>query len=137
MPLTWTLGLAGLLPMAGGLLAPLFPATEAARSAALLYGVVISAFMAGTHWGLALHAPSGQAREPRLAVSIVPALLAWGAAFLAPRLGALALVGRFGLLFAIDARLAACGLHDPDHWRLRRIPSASAALCSSGIALTP
>ena len=137
MPLTWILGLAGLLPMAAGLLAPFSPAPEAVREAALLYGVVICAFMAGTHWGLALYAPAGEAHELRLAVSVVPALLAWGAAFLAPTLGALALTALFGLLYAVDARLARRGLHFPDYWRLRQILSAGAALCYFGIALAP
>lgn len=137
MPTTWILGLAGLLPMVAGLLAPLSAAPAALHEAVLLYGGVIAGFMAGTHWGLALHAGEGQGRDLRLMVSVIPALLAWLALLLAPRMAALALVGLFALLYAIDASLGRRGLIDRDYWRLRQILSAGAALCYFGIALSP
>lgn len=124
IPLTWILGLAGLLPMALGLFAPLYGAPKAA----LLYGTVICAFMAGTHWGLALYAPDGQARELRLVLSVAPALPAWGTAFLTPTLTALALTALFGLLFAGEALFGAS--RPARSWLLAAAPDSQRGRCA-------
>lgn len=121
--------------MIAGLLAPLSPMPDLLREIALVYGVVICSFMAGTHWGLTLYSPLEQGRDGWLAVAVLPALLAWGSAFLPPAAAALALVALFGLLLAIDAQMARRGRHSPDYWRLRKILSAGAVLCYSGLAL--
>ncbi|WP_420428418.1 DUF3429 domain-containing protein [Algiphilus sp.] len=139
MRLVWILGLAGLIPMAAGAFAPALPPAMAVplQAAALSYGAIIAAFMAGTHWGLALYAPGDAAPDGRLLLAIVAALAAWGITFLSKTPAGLALTALFAALFCMDAWMARRGLHAIDYWRLRQILSAGAALSYFGIAVSP
>lgn len=139
MRLVWILGLAGLIPMAAGVAAPAFPEPTAQQlqHAAMSYGAVIAAFMAGSHWGLALYAPADSAPGGRLLLAIIAGLCAWGTIFLPRVAGALALSALFVAIFFIDAWMARRGLHTPEYWRLRQILSAGATLSYFGIALSP
>lgn len=135
MAIVWLLGIAGLLPMLMGVIAPALPGGAALQQAALLYGCIICAFMAGSHWGLALYA--AQARSSRLILAIAVSLAAWGMA-LAPRwLAGLGLTAAFIVLFCMDSWMARRGLHDPEYWRLRQILTAGASLSYIGIAISP
>ena len=49
-----------------------------ATHALVLYGVVILSFMAGAQWGLAMVSAQAAAIGPRLAISVLPALAAFG-----------------------------------------------------------
>ncbi|MDE2081996.1 MAG: DUF3429 domain-containing protein [Burkholderiales bacterium] len=122
------LGYAGLLPfIAGALLVwtvhdELRP--ELMRGLAL-YAAVIASFLGGIHWGLAMQAGSP---SRHLVWGVLPALLAWPAAWMPPGsglvlLGALLLAG-----YAVDRGLyAAAGA---EAWlTLRFRLSAVAGLC--------
>lgn len=139
MRLVWILGIAGLIPMIAGVMAPAFDQSTAQmlQNGAMHYGVVIAAFMAGSHWGLALYAPADSAPGARLVLAITAALGAWGASFLPRPSGAVALTALFVAIFLIDAWMARRGLHAAEYWRLRQILSAGAALSYFGIALSP
>ena len=75
------LGLGGLLPFLicgfGALWVP-EPANAARLLAGLItYAAVILSFLGAVHWGLALYEETGLADRPRLALGILPALIAW------------------------------------------------------------
>ena len=75
------LGYLGLLPFVAGALALwLAPPDLAAKAsrALLYYGAVILSFMGAVHWGLAMHGDY-PGRDRQLAMSVLPALVAWGA----------------------------------------------------------
>lgn len=76
----WALGLAGLLPFFGAAIA-LWVGPETLRGAALLallsYAAVILSFVGAVRWGLEI-AREGRPRTGPLALSILPALAAWG-----------------------------------------------------------
>ena len=129
----WLLGLAGLLPFAGAALVGL--ASPAWHDPALLalrgYGAVILAFLGAVHWGFALLPEVGQekAGPKRLALGIVPALIAW-VALLLPVGPALALLALAILVTAaIEQWAAAEALVPHSYMRLRWILSAGAAAC--------
>ncbi|MBY8965693.1 DUF3429 family protein [Algiphilus sp.] len=125
--------------MVAGAFAPALPSTVAGplQAAALSYGAIIAAFMAGSHWGLALYAPADAAPGTRLLLAIAAALAAWILGFLPKAPAALALAALFAALFLMDAWMARRGLHALDYWRLRQILSAGAALSYFGIAVSP
>lgn len=120
--LTWGLGLAGLLPFLGTLaaawLAPPFWQVLAMQ-AFLVYGAVILSFLGGVHWGLALGGGvAAAARHRRLAVAVLPSLVAWPALLIDARLGASCLAAGFLALRAYEAGPGASGL--PGHYRRLR-----------------
>lgn len=137
MRLAWILGIAGLVPMIAGVFAPAFAAFDGAplQQAAMVYGCIICAFMAGTHWAFAIYADRG--RDARLLLSVGIALLAWWFVFLPRPAAGILLAACFALLFAIDSWMARNGMHMPDYWRLRQVLSAGAALSYIGLALAP
>jgi len=75
-----------------------------AIDALVLYGVVIASFMAGAQWGLAIVATRGAAAAigPRLALSVLPALAAFGLWHLPPTSALLGLAGVFCALAFVD-----------------------------------
>ena len=101
----WALGLGGLIPfLFCALMAAAGPVGWQAvlREALILYGATILSFLGAVHWGLALHARAGEERAgpARLALGVLPALVAWVATLLPPAwdagllvLGLLATVG--------------------------------------------
>jgi hypothetical protein len=128
------LGYAGLLPFLGlALLAAL--AEGAWHAGALLglaaYGAVILSFLGAVHWGFALRAgPEERGADwPRLALGVLPSLLAWVALLMPPAPGmALLAAGLAGTAVA-EERAVARGLMGEDYLRLRRVLSLVAALC--------
>jgi hypothetical protein len=133
----WTLGLAGVLPFAAGVLAPLLPDGWQPRTLelTLLYAALLLAFLGGTHWGFALYAE--EAPQMRLVLAVLPPLYALGMLQLPRPAAALALAAGFAAVFALDSWLARRGLHHPDYWRLRQILTAVACLALTAVALQP
>ena len=120
------LGAAGLIPFIAGaaylLLGPL-PMAQYVFNALIGYGAVILSFMGAIHWGLALRATADQAPGAWFAISVVPALLGWGAALLglagAHRSALLILmIGFIGVLL-LDRQAIRQGLAPAWYWRLR------------------
>jgi hypothetical protein len=82
-PAALWLGVAGLLPFAAGTLGvwllPPFWAGEA-LDAQCFYGAVILSFLGAVHWGLSIGGyGAAPADWPRLAWSVMPALVGWAA----------------------------------------------------------
>ncbi|MBY0336056.1 MAG: DUF3429 domain-containing protein [Acetobacteraceae bacterium] len=78
----WLLGLAGLIPFfvaALGVAAGPEDWRDFAKGALLGYAAVILSFLGAVHWGLALRAPAEEAAfgPARLALGVVPSLVAW------------------------------------------------------------
>lgn len=71
------------------------------------YAAIILSFVGALHWGFAIGLPELEpARRRSLFLwSVVPALLAWPAAFLGPQLGSLLLIFGFVLHYRQDCRL--------------------------------
>lgn len=140
------LGGTGLLPFVFGAaaiwLAP-EPIRAFAVSAVVVYAAVILSFLGGLAWG----ATSAAATDGRwkqlyarlLAASVVPALVAWGAALLPPAYGLAVMALCFVAVLALDRRLAAAGIVPPWWLKLRiRLSLTVAALllaAAAGIAL--
>ena len=98
------LGYAGLLPFVAALAG--FLLSDAARQQyfaqqLLAYGAVILSFVGAVHWGIAL--ASGRLRIMRMALSVLPALLAWAALLLPAAAGAWLLLAGFLALRAWEA----------------------------------
>lgn len=126
----YILGLSGLLPFVAlsalclTRAGPIFGVSL--RAALLAYGAVIASFLGGIRWGVALREPGPAWRD--LALSVVPALLAWGClAVRAP----LDLVG-LGLLVLVwglvDQDMPRRGLTPAWFGRLRLLLSGVAGL---------
>ena len=78
------LGLAGYVPFGVLTLGTLFGGVHAPIAQALLigYAAVILSFLGGIRWGIGLVAQDGERQALILALSIVPSLWAWVAAFI-------------------------------------------------------
>lgn len=87
------LGYLGLVPFIAGAILALLSEELGNRvlGGFLIYSVAILSFMGGVHWGLALVA--GEMQRMRLAISIVPVLVAWLGVWLLPPVYAVALMG--------------------------------------------
>jgi hypothetical protein len=134
------LGWAGVLPFWGLALALAtgldLPVIGDEASALVSYGAIILSFMAGVHWGLAMRAPDAPA-GPRatglLAISVVPAIIAWFAT-LAPASAAIVILAVFFLvllpvdLWAIGERLA------PTWYRPLRLQLTAAVVTALAVA---
>ena len=124
-PLAWPLGLAGLLPFLGLLVAVLLGQVWAAGALAA-YGATILSFLGAVHWGLMLAAP-GQAARTRLVGGVLPSLLAWVALLAPVRLG----LGLLGLgmiaLVVVETVATRRGLLPMAYLRLRWVLTAGAA----------
>ncbi len=102
-----------------------------AAFAVVLYGAVILSFLGGLAWG----ATSAATVEGRwelthsrlLAASVVPPLIAWGAALLPPGYGLVVLALSFVGVLAIDRRLASLRMVPPWWMKLRRQLSLTVA----------
>ncbi len=110
-PAARRLGFLGLLPFFGPALALLLLDLDADAHAflvrfALGYGAVILSFLGGVRWGQALGAPAARAHVLFL-ISILPALGAWVAVMLPPRIAFEVLCMAFilqGIWDIVDAR---------------------------------
>ncbi|UCH75142.1 MAG: DUF3429 domain-containing protein [Rhodospirillales bacterium] len=98
---------------------------EFARLALAAYGAVILSFLGGVHWGLAmagLGPDSGVCRTARrLAYSVIPSLVGWGALFVARPLGLLILAAAFTGMLLFDGRASRIG-EAPLWYRRLRLP---------------
>ena len=133
------LGAAGLLPFAAGAVGLwLVDGPHHATVLALLcgYAAVILSFMGAIHWGLALRpASAGDARAGRaMALSVLPALLAWLALSMPPGAGLSTMGLGFAGVYWMDARAVAAGVAPPWYRRLR-IPLTGAVLACLTAAL--
>ena len=113
------LGALGIIPFAGLSLATLF-ANDVLKGqlsfALMAYGAIILSFLGGIHWGLAIGAvpQSDNMLWPRIALSILPSLVAW-AALLAPfSIGFLVLAAAFVAMLLVDIR--ASHMHEAPAW---------------------
>lgn len=110
-PLYAWLAWAGVLPFAACAALSLagierVPQVASVAGIAASYGLLIAAFMAGTHWGVALRLPGGPPAIVLVASNAV-ALAAWFAFLLAPlRAGLLVLAFAFVVLYLVDRNLA-------------------------------
>jgi hypothetical protein len=128
--IAWLLGSAGLLPFIGLVVLPLVGAMQAipANYFFQLYAAVILSFMGGVHWGLAMHAPPHQATL-QLTISVVPALIAWGALGTSLRTSLTILAAAFVALFVFDQWAMRRGLAPPWYSKLRLPLTAVVVAC--------
>lgn len=121
-PVALLLGIAGLIPFVGGVLALWVGGSALAVHALPLmitYGVAILAFMGGAQWG-GFTAVGGRLAAIRLTFSVAPALLAWEA-LLVPALPALVLlIIGFLLVYGLDEWWCRRGWFPDWYARLRR-----------------
>ncbi|MFB4204011.1 hypothetical protein KBTX_01606 [wastewater metagenome] len=75
-------GYGGLIPFAAGAIALLAGGGPTVAAALLGYAAVILSFVGAVHWGMAVAAPAPS--PPGMALSVVPALLAWPGVLLPP-----------------------------------------------------
>jgi hypothetical protein len=137
-PAALWLGAAGLLPFAAGTLGvwtlPPFWAGEA-LDAQCFYGAVILSFLGAVHWGLSIGgfgtaAPA--ADWPRLAWSVVPALVGWTAQLVSEVPSLVILILGFAGVLCGDLAAARRGLAPAWYPSLRRPLSAAVILLLAG-----
>ena len=90
----------------------------------LAYGAVILSFLGGIHWGLAIHSksvPDTANRDVRLALSILPSLVGWGALLMGQETGLLLLAAGITALGALDIWASKRG-YTPAWYPRLRIP---------------
>ncbi len=126
------LGYGGLVPFVSLAAANLLDVSPAEASRALVaYGAVILSFVGALHWAFAM-ALAGVPESRRgwmYAWSTVPALLAWPALLLEPRVGAVILVAALAIHYLQDRRLAVLATLPPWYLPLRLRLSLVATLC--------
>jgi hypothetical protein len=115
---TWLGGL-GIIPFVGLSLATPFASDvlKAQLSFALLaYGAIILSFLGGIHWGLAIAAvpQSDNTLWRRIALSILPSLVAWVALLTSSSIGFLVLAAAFVAMLVVDIR--ASRMHEAPAW---------------------
>jgi hypothetical protein len=135
------LGLAGLLPFWGGVLALIVldePGRRAALVAVIAYGAVILTFLGAVHWGLALQV-AREVRWERLGWGVAPSLIGWAAMLIDPAPALLLLVLGLGAALAVDLRAGAAALFPAWYVALRIALSigAIAALLLALVLLPP
>ena len=103
------LGAAGVIPFVAIAIAGPFlsdPLKNSAFLALIAYGAVILSFLGGIHWGLSIATSrdrgTGGASFRRLGVSVLPALIGWGALIVEPTVGIFILAVSFGLVLVVD-----------------------------------
>ncbi len=100
-----------------------------AIDALVLYGVVILSFMAGVQWGLAMVSTSGAGIGPRLAISVLPALAAFGLWYSPATPALIGLAAVFLALLRYDITTSRAGV--APHWyaALRIQLTSSVVVC--------
>ena len=104
------LGALGALPfvaLAAAATIPDIPYREPAWFALAAYGAVILSFLGGVHWGLTIagFGPQGTVcrTSRRLAYSVIPSLVGWGALLLPRPIGLLVLAAAFAAAVLFDS----------------------------------
>lgn len=127
------LGFAGLIPFLGLSLLAIAAGGETGALALrglVLYGAAILSFMGGCRWGFAAAGLGEGAVLKPLAVSVLPALWAWGAVWLLPASLASGLLALgFGALYLDDAKATRTGAA-PAWWARLRLPLSVGAMGS-------
>jgi hypothetical protein len=101
------------------------------NQALLAYGAIILSFVGALHWGLAMTLPElseGQ-RSAWYAWSVAPALIAWPAMLVSPRLAAPLLIAGFIAHYLQDRRLASQAMLPAWYLPLRLRLSTVACVC--------
>lgn len=124
------LGWAGVLPFAALSALSIWGGSLSAWALGLLvtYGMIILSFMGGVQWGLEM-ARTGNPGAVGLAASVVPALVAFGAAFVSSPLALLVLAAGFAGLLIYDLARARSGVGPQWYGRLRWQLSAAVITC--------
>jgi hypothetical protein len=119
------LGWAGVIPFAGLAALLLLDAAPVAGldqsralTALLAYGMIILSFMGGVQWGLEMGRGS-EGDGVGYAMSVIPALIAFGASFASPAAALLILAVGFALLLIYDLRRIRDGIGPAWYARLR------------------
>lgn len=130
------LGFGGALPfLAGAFVTSVLPDISLAVRVTQLYGASILSFLGGVHWGLALRNPTTTVAARDFTVSVVPSLVAWGAAVAPPHQGLAVLSSSFVALFVYDRfRLALLAQPIPKWYFPMRLPLTVAAAGGCGVA---
>lgn len=132
-PMPLALGLAGLIPFILAAAAAMLGDTVVIRTLGLhiimQYGVVILAFMSGVLWGF-----SSKGWGLGYLLSVIPALVAFGAALSDPKTRLMQMLGGFVLVFLFDVWFAARDL-TPPYWLRLRLMLTLVVLASLGLAL--
>lgn len=121
-PLARSLALAGVIPFAAGVVliwvGGISGLTGSFASLALKsYSALILSFLGGVHWGLSLADPIPGSSNRGLVVSVVPALVGWGAMLIDPKPAYMLLAIAFAVQGAFDITIAMTG-HAP-RWYAR------------------
>ena len=103
------LGAAGVIPflactagLAAGFAVPGIGGGERLAQALIVYGVAILSFLGGVRWGIAMGYESEAAQRRDFVIAVIPALIGWGAALLAPGAALWTLCVAFILLGLMD-----------------------------------
>jgi hypothetical protein len=127
------LGYGGLLPFVVLALGSLLDQHHAAlwNKALFAYGAIILGFVGALHWALAMTLPelSERQRSARYAWSVAPALVAWPAMRISPRLAAPLLIAGFIAHYLQDRRLASQAMLPAWYLPLRLRLSTVACVC--------
>jgi hypothetical protein len=133
------LGWLGVLPFAGLALAAvtggLLPHESATRGL-VLYGAIILSFMGGAQWGLAMRSGSSDpgVEGKRLAVSVLPALAAFGCAVLPAGPALLGLAAAFAALLCYDVMMAEAVMAPAWYPALRMQLTGAVVVCLLSVA---
>ena len=143
-PSALVLGWLGVIPFAAFALAAVLPSAvpagvalpavivdAPAQRALISYGAIILSFMGGAQWGLAMAAgePAPRAMGLRLAISVMPALWAFGLLFTAPVVALAGLAAGFLALLAYDVSAARAGVGPSWYPALRVQLTLAAVAC--------
>lgn len=139
---TLWLGLGGLVPfivLAGALVLgtslPLVGGVDAIRQALMIYAVAILSFLGGVRWGIAMGYSDSKAAIRDFLISVVPAVLGWAAALVAPASGLWMMTVAFVLLGLYDYGLACRTVVPEWYGRLRLGLSAAVSALLAAAAL--
>jgi hypothetical protein len=125
------LGYAGLLPFVACVLAIALLEGEARAGevrALVAYGAVILSFLGAVHWGLLLREADAASPRVRLAIGVLPSLLAWAALLLPDRQALALLVVAVGGFWLYEHRVVGAALLPTGYLDLRR--HLSLAVCA-------
>ncbi|MFZ4807965.1 MAG: DUF3429 domain-containing protein [Hyphomicrobiaceae bacterium] len=100
-----------------------------ATHALVLYGVVILSFMAGAQWGLAMVSAQAAAIGPRLAISVLPALAAFGLWYLPATPALFGLAAVFLALLRYDIATSRAGMAPAWYAALRIQLTSAVVVC--------
>jgi Protein of unknown function (DUF3429) len=133
------LGAAGLVPFVaaaaawrGGFSLPLIGGGETARLALVIYGVAILSFLGGVRWGIALAFDEGKGDRDYI-LSVLPALMAWGAALLSRPADLWGLCAAMVVWGLMDYGMA-CRTIAPEWYGRLRLALSGVAALALGIA---